>query len=79
MSLPDPAAPLRHSLARQGRAVENARAILDVFDAHQAQFRLVTRRAEARFLQRDWRGGQQDAAERLMLYRQFIAWCVHEL
>ena len=59
--------------------MECARAILDVFDAHQAQFRLVTRRAEARFLQRDWRGGQQDAAERLTLYRQFIGWCVQEL
>jgi isocitrate dehydrogenase kinase/phosphatase len=59
--------------------MESARAILDVFDAHQAQFRLVTRRAEARFLQRDWRGGQQDAAERLTLYRQFIGWCVQEV
>ncbi len=59
--------------------MESARAILDVFDAHQAQFRLVTRRAEARFLQRDWRGGQQDAVERLTLYRQFIGWCGQEL
>jgi isocitrate dehydrogenase kinase/phosphatase len=59
--------------------METARSILDVFDAHQAQFRLVTRRAEARFLQRDWRGGQLDAAERLTLYRQFIQWCVQEL
>ena len=79
MATPDPAAPLRHSFARQGRVMESARAILDVFDAHQAQFRLVTRRAEARFLQRDWRGGQQDAVERLTLYRQFIGWCVQEL
>jgi isocitrate dehydrogenase kinase/phosphatase len=76
---PDPAQPLRDSLARQGRALEAARAILAVFDAHQAQFRLVTRRAEARFLQRDWRGGQQDAAERLTLYRQFVSWCVQDL
>jgi isocitrate dehydrogenase kinase/phosphatase len=74
----DPAAPLRTSLARQGHALEMARAILDVFDAHQAQFRLVTRRAEGRFLRRDWRGGQQDAAERLTLYRQFIGWCVQD-
>ncbi len=72
----DPAAPLRTSFARQGQAMETARAILDVFDAHQAQFRLVTRRAEGRFLQRDWRGGQHDAAERLTLYRQFVGWCV---
>ena len=77
--LPDPAAPLRLSLARQGQAVEAAHAILAVFDAHQAQFRLVTRRAEARFLQRDWRGSQLDAAERLTLYRQFVSWCVSDL
>ncbi|MFN8653922.1 MAG: bifunctional isocitrate dehydrogenase kinase/phosphatase [Gemmatimonadales bacterium] len=76
--IPDPAAPLRTSLVRQGRAVELAHAILDVFEAHQAQFRLVTRRAEGRFLQRDWRGGQQDAAERLTLYRRFIGWSVQD-
>ena len=78
-SIPDPVAPLRDSLTRQNRVVEAARGILAVFDAHQAQFRLVTRRAEARFLNRDWRGGQQDAAERLTLYRQFVSWCVQEL
>jgi len=33
-----------------------AELLLGVFDAHQAQFRLVTRRAEARFLRRDWAG-----------------------
>ncbi len=53
--------------------------MLGVFDAHQAQFRLITRRAEARFVQRDWRGGQLDAAERLTLYRQFVGWCVQDL
>ncbi len=77
--IPDPAAPLRQSLALQGQAVEVARGILAVFDAHQGQFLLVTRRAEARFRQRDWRGGQQDAAERLTLYRQFVSWCVADL
>ncbi len=75
----DPVASLRQSVARQGRLALAARALLDTFDAHQAQFRLVTRRAEGRFLQQDWRGGQQDAAERLTLYRQFIGWCVQEL
>lgn len=58
---------------------ELASSIHNVFDAHQAQFRLVTRRAEARFLARDWRGGQQDALERLNLYKQFVSWCVGEL
>jgi isocitrate dehydrogenase kinase/phosphatase len=58
---------------------ELATSIHHVFDAHQAQFRLVTRRAEARFLARDWRGGQQDAVERLNLYKQFVSWCAGEL
>ena len=77
--IPDPGAPLRDSLVRQSRVLEAARAIVSVFDAYQAQFRLVTRRAEARFLRRDWQGGQQDAAERLTLYRQFVSWCVQDL
>jgi isocitrate dehydrogenase kinase/phosphatase len=77
--IPDPIAPLRDSGSRQPRALDAARGILAVFDSHQAQFRLVTRRAEARFLGRDWRGGQQDAAERLTLYRQFVSWCVQDL
>lgn len=58
---------------------ELATNVLTVFEAYQSQFRLVTRRAEARFLTRDWRGGQQDAFERLTLYRQFVAWCVGDL
>jgi isocitrate dehydrogenase kinase/phosphatase len=77
--LPDPATPPRETPLRQTRAAEAARGILSVFDSHQAQFRLVTRRAEARFLNRDWRGGQLDAAERLTLYRQFVSWCVQDL
>lgn len=76
---PDPAAPLRLTIARQQRAMAAAAEMLAVFDAYQAQFSLITRRAEARFVQADWRGGQQDAAERLTLYRQFVGWCVQEL
>jgi isocitrate dehydrogenase kinase/phosphatase len=76
---PDPAAPVRRPVVHHGPAVEAARGILAVFDAHQDQFRLVTRRACGRFLERDWRGGQLDAAERLTLYRQFASWCVQDL
>ena len=49
------------------------------FDAWHAQFQLVTRRARARFATRDWRGAQQDALERLSLYRQFVDWVVGDL
>ncbi len=77
--LTDPAEHMRVSAARSTRAQETAGMMLGVFDAHQAQFRLVTRRAEARFVQRDWAGGQLDAGERLTLYRQFVGWCVQDL
>lgn len=76
---PDSALPPRLSAARQASAVAAAQSLLATFDAHQAQFRLVTRRAEGRFLQRDWGGGQQDALERLTLYRRFVGWSVQEL
>lgn len=49
------------------------------FESYQAQFGLVTRRAQARFETRDWAGGQRDARERLDLYRQFSDWVVREL
>jgi isocitrate dehydrogenase kinase/phosphatase len=75
----DPAAALRQTVARQHRALEAAKEMVAVFDAYQGQFGLITRRAEGRFVQSDWRGGQQDAGERLTLYRQFVAWSVHEL
>jgi isocitrate dehydrogenase kinase/phosphatase len=74
----DPGDGHRNSAAPAGVA-DAASMMLGVFDAHQAQFRLVTRRAEARFVQRDWQGGQLDAAERLTLYRQFVGWCVQDL
>ena len=79
LPVPDPGLSLRLSLTRQAFAAAAAHSILATFDAHQAQFGLVTRRAEGRFLQRDWRGGQQDAVERLTLYRQFVGWSVQEL
>jgi len=49
------------------------------FESYQAQFQLVTRRAQARFVGRDWLGAQRDAHERLGLYSQFAGWVVREL
>jgi isocitrate dehydrogenase kinase/phosphatase len=76
---PDPSDSIPDTISRHGVAVETAEAILAVYDAYQAQFGLVTRRAGARFVQKDWRGGQQDAMERLTLYRQFVNWVVRDL
>ena len=45
----------------------------DAFAAYNAEFRALTRRARARFEQRDWEGGKRDAVERIELYDH----CVH--
>ncbi|MGH7704015.1 MAG: bifunctional isocitrate dehydrogenase kinase/phosphatase, partial [Gemmatimonadales bacterium] len=78
----DPAGPLSraHPTAADPRPFPAAaEAIHAVFDSYQAQFNLVTRRSQARFESRDWRGAQQDAVERLTLYRQFLDWVVRDL
>ena len=49
-----------------------ARLTLDAFDAFNAAFRTITRRAQQRFEQRDWQGGLCDAAERLDSYEQAL-------
>lgn len=56
-----------------------AATILDAFNYNQAQFHLLTRRAKRRFEERDWRGMQADAAERLDLYRQVVDRAVADL
>jgi isocitrate dehydrogenase kinase/phosphatase len=56
--------------ARSARRLANlaATAIAEAFDAHQARFAEITRRARGRFEARDWRGAVTDAVERLDLY-----------
>jgi isocitrate dehydrogenase kinase/phosphatase len=49
-----------------------ATAIRDAFETYQAGFRHITRRARSRFEERDWRGGQEDALERLDLRPRII-------
>jgi len=46
-----------------------ATAIADAFDAYRARFAAITRGVRDRFERRDWHGTQDDAAERLALYR----------
>jgi isocitrate dehydrogenase kinase/phosphatase len=45
-----------------------ANRILDGFDEYTSRFRAINRRAPRRFEERDWRGMQSDAVERLRLY-----------
>src|SRR5579859_7315355 len=47
-------------------------AIVVAFDAYQAEFIAITRRAKGRFEHCDWRGAVEDAAERLDLYGRVI-------
>ncbi len=61
-------------LARWGAA--SAR---ESFAAYQAEFKHISRRAKRRFEQRDWRGAQADALERLGLRDRCIAHAVEEL
>jgi len=49
-----------------------ANAIHQAFDAYQTQFKILTRRAQARFEKQDWRGMQADTVERLDLYKKIV-------
>lgn len=53
-------------------AAEGAYAIRDAFDLYQRAFRQITRCAKGRFEARDWRGVEQDAVERLDLYKRVV-------
>ncbi len=49
-----------------------ARTIVELFADYNAEFRAVTQRARQRFEQRDWRGSQRDAVERIELYSRYV-------
>jgi isocitrate dehydrogenase kinase/phosphatase len=53
-------------------ATRTAKEIAQAFADYNAQFRSITRRAPLRFEQRDWRGSQKDAVERIELYDHFV-------
>ncbi|MFO1393085.1 MAG: bifunctional isocitrate dehydrogenase kinase/phosphatase [Steroidobacteraceae bacterium] len=62
---------------------ECAQALVDSFADYNADFRAITQRARQRFEDRDWRGSQRDAVERIELYRKYVVGAVevmrHEL
>jgi isocitrate dehydrogenase kinase/phosphatase len=53
--------------------------IVAAFAAYNAEFRAITRRAPGRFDDRDWKGSQRDAVERIELYDRFVTQTVEEL
>ncbi|HTP11874.1 MAG TPA: bifunctional isocitrate dehydrogenase kinase/phosphatase [Anaerolineae bacterium] len=61
------------SLAERG-----ANTIHAAFLAYRAEFNAITRRARVRFEQRDWHGMQDDALERLDLYKKIVDGVVAE-
>lgn len=62
---------------RPGR--ELAVRVLDAYREFQDEFLAITRRAGRRFRDRDWRGAQDDATERLHLYRRRVDGLLPEL
>jgi isocitrate dehydrogenase kinase/phosphatase len=49
-----------------------AQALVGLFADYNAEFRAVTQRARQRFEDRDWRGSQHDAVERIGLYSKYV-------
>ena len=60
-------------------AERGACAIETAFNAYQTEFKAITRRAKARFEQRDWHGAQSDAVARLELYKKNVDETVGEV
>jgi isocitrate dehydrogenase kinase/phosphatase len=58
--------------ADAGLAAECAADAVAAFERYNAEFRAVTRRAPARFEERDWQGSQRDAIERIELYDGYV-------
>jgi len=59
--------------------VDCARHLAEAFASYNAEFRAITRRAPQRFDNRDWKGSQRDAVERIELYDRFVNQTIAEL
>ncbi len=60
-------------------ALRGAETIQQAFDSYQAKFSAITCRARSRFEKQDWHGAQNDAVERLDLYKSIIGQIVAEV
>jgi len=58
--------------SRDTLVADCAQLLVDAFTDYNAEFRTVTRRAPQRFEERDWRGSQKDAVERIELYEKYV-------
>ncbi len=60
-------------------ALEYAKAICEAFKEYNAEFRQITQRSRSRFENRDWKGSQRDAVDRIELYDRIVRRTVVEL
>ena len=61
-----------HPSTRDTLVRDCAQLLVDAFADYNADFRAITQRARQRFEERDWRGTQRDAVERIELYRKYV-------
>ena len=59
--------------SRDTLVADCAQLLVDAFADYNTEFRVVTRRAPQRFEERDWRGSQKDAVERIELYDKYVS------
>ncbi|MDH5256022.1 MAG: bifunctional isocitrate dehydrogenase kinase/phosphatase, partial [Gammaproteobacteria bacterium] len=63
----------------QELARRTAAEIFAAFESYNKAFRAITRRAERRFVEREWQLGQRDAVERIELYDRRVEKCLADL
>ncbi len=63
----------------QELARRTAAEIFAAFEDYNQTFRAITRRAERRFVEREWQLGQRDAVERIELYDRRVERCLADL
>ncbi len=63
----------------QDLARRTAAGIFSAFEDYNHAFRAITRRAERRFVEREWQLGQRDAVERIELYDRRVEKCLADL
>ncbi|MEO7387509.1 MAG: isocitrate dehydrogenase kinase/phosphatase AceK regulatory subunit, partial [Gammaproteobacteria bacterium] len=63
----------------QDLACRTAAGIFAAFEDYNHTFRTITRRAERRFVEREWQLGQRDAVERIELYDRRVEKCLADL
>jgi len=59
-------------LSRDAVVQDCAQTLVDAFAQYNAEFRAITQRARQRFEDKDWRGSQKDAVERIELYSRYV-------